>query len=69
MRYRIATGVQSGIRWSRPAPFFISTQPCETRPGSGAFLQADARTRTGDPFITSELQHPGGVGCLVAGNG
>ena len=31
--------------------------------------QADARTRTGDPFITSELRRSGGVCRRVAGSG
>ena len=31
--------------------------------------EADARTRTGDPFITSELRRSGGVCRRVAGSG
>jgi hypothetical protein len=31
--------------------------------------KADARTRTGDRFITSELSRFGGIWCRVAGSG
>jgi hypothetical protein len=36
------------------------TGPCRSPDGAG-LLEADARTRTGDPFITSELSRTGGV--------
>ena len=38
-------------------------------PQNGLVSEADARTRTGDPFITSELRRSGGVCRRVAGSG
>src|SRR5919197_5324526 len=48
----------------------LASTSTKTPPLSGAFLRADARTRTGDPFITSEvlyqLSYVGGKASVAA---